>query len=118
MFDIGFFELAVIGVVALLVIGPERLPGVARTTGLWFGRIRRFVGSVKEDIDREIKADELKRIIEQQEKSSGVHEILEETRGALDELEQTQVTLHEDVTKESASDSEERASRPRSNNES
>lgn len=117
MFDIGFFELAVIGVVALLVIGPERLPQVARTTGLWVGRIRRFVSNVKADIDREIKADELKRILTEQENSSGVHEILEETRGALDELEQTQASLNEDVTEESSTGSDEHSSRPHSSND-
>lgn len=117
MFDIGFFELAVIAVVALLVIGPERLPQVARTTGLWFGRIRRFVNSVKEDIEQEIKADELKRIMEQQEKSSGVHEILEETRSALDELEQTQRSLQEDVTEKTVADNDDRSDRSRSSND-
>ena len=56
MFDVGFFELLLIGIVALLVVGPERLPKLARTAGMWLGRGRRFIGSVKDDIDREIKA--------------------------------------------------------------
>ncbi|MDH5409282.1 MAG: Sec-independent protein translocase protein TatB, partial [Gammaproteobacteria bacterium] len=47
MFDIGFWELAIIAVVGLLVIGPERLPGVARTAGMWIGRTRRFITTVK-----------------------------------------------------------------------
>jgi len=86
MFDIGFGEVVLIGVVALVVIGPERLPKVARTAGLWVGRMRGFVTSVKADIDRELRADELKRIMEQQAKSTGIHEILEETQESLDEL--------------------------------
>ena len=58
MFDIGFWELAVIAVVALVVIGPERLPGVARTAGRWIGSARRFVQSVQADINAEVsKAD-------------------------------------------------------------
>lgn len=85
MFDIGFWELFLIGVVALLVIGPERLPGLARKAGLWLGRGRRFVSQVKADIDREIAADELRRVLKEQADSSGVHEILEETRGVVDE---------------------------------
>jgi len=89
MFDIGFWELILIGVVALLVIGPERLPGVARKAGLWLGRGRRFVSQVKADIDREIAADELRRVLKEQADSSGVHEILEETRGAVDETRST-----------------------------
>lgn len=87
MFDIGFWELTVIAVVALIVIGPERLPKVARTVGLWVGRMRGMVLSVKADIDRELRAEELKRVMEEQAKSSGLHEILEETRETIDELE-------------------------------
>ena len=60
MFDIGFSEMMVIGVVALIVIGPERLPKVARTAGALFGRMQRYVADVKADINREIDASELK----------------------------------------------------------
>ncbi len=62
MFDIGFSELLLIGIVALVVIGPERLPRVARTAGLLFGRMQRYVADVKADINREIHADELKKL--------------------------------------------------------
>ena len=55
MFDIGFSELLVIGVVALIVIGPERLPRVARTIGHLMGRMQRYVADVKADIDREVE---------------------------------------------------------------
>lgn len=89
MFDVGFSELMLTALVALLVIGPERLPKVARTIGLWTGRARRFVNQVKEDIDREMKAEELKRIMEEQAKSTGIHEIIEETRHTVDEAKQT-----------------------------
>lgn len=61
MFDIGFTELLVIGVVTLLVVGPERLPKVARTAGHLFGRFQRYVNSVKSDIGREIELDELRK---------------------------------------------------------
>lgn len=86
MFDVGFWELTVIAVVALIVIGPERLPKVARTAGLWVGRMRGFVMSVKADIDKELRAEELKKIIEEQTKSSGLHEIIEETQEGLEDL--------------------------------
>ena len=80
MFDIGFWELAIIGVVALLVIGPERLPAVARTLGFWLGKARKFVSSVQDDFNREVvKAEELKRLMEEQSKIKDVHEILERT---------------------------------------
>ena len=61
MFDVGFSELMVIAVVALIVIGPERLPRVARTMGHLFGRLQRYVNDVKADINREIELDELRK---------------------------------------------------------
>jgi sec-independent protein translocase protein TatB len=62
MFDIGFSEMLVIAVVALIVIGPERLPKVARTLGLLFGRMQRYVNDVKSDISREMELDELRKL--------------------------------------------------------
>lgn len=62
MFDIGFSELIVIALVALIVIGPERLPRVARTLGALLGRAQRYVNDVKSDIQREVDLDELKSI--------------------------------------------------------
>jgi len=86
VFDIGFWELAMIGLVALLVIGPERLPGVARTLGAWVGRGRRLVSQVKADVAREMKAEELKRVLEQQKNSIASDEILETARDAFQDI--------------------------------
>ena len=61
MFDIGFSELMVIAVVALVVIGPERLPKVARTAGHLMGRLQRYVNDVKSDINREMELEELRK---------------------------------------------------------
>lgn len=61
MFDIGFSEMVVVGVVALIVIGPERLPKVARTAGHLYGRLQRYVSTVKADISQEIQLDEIRR---------------------------------------------------------
>ncbi|MFA6311577.1 MAG: Sec-independent protein translocase protein TatB [Sterolibacterium sp.] len=65
MFDVGFSELVVIALVALIVIGPERLPKVARTVGVLLGRLQRYVNDVKSDINREMQLDELKKIQEE-----------------------------------------------------
>ncbi|NBC48146.1 MAG: twin-arginine translocase subunit TatB [Gammaproteobacteria bacterium] len=81
MFDIGALELLLIGLVALIVVGPERLPRLARTAGLWVGRARRALTSVKEEIDREIKADELKEILRKQSQNRPLDTILEEGVG-------------------------------------
>lgn len=62
MFDVSFTELVVIGLVALIVIGPERLPKVARTAGILLGRLQRYVNDVKADINREIQVEELKKM--------------------------------------------------------
>jgi sec-independent protein translocase protein TatB len=62
MFDIGFSELVAIAIVALVVIGPERLPKVARTAGHLLGRLQRYVNDVKSDISREMQLDELKKL--------------------------------------------------------
>ena len=61
MFDIGFTEIIFIMIIALLVVGPERLPRIARTAGLWAGKLRGFVSSVKADIDKELATEELKK---------------------------------------------------------
>jgi sec-independent protein translocase protein TatB len=91
MFDIGFSELLVIAVVALLVIGPERLPKVARTAGHLFGRLQRYVNDVKADIQREIELDELKKLRSQFEDAArsveqSVNEVGQELRSASDDL--------------------------------
>jgi sec-independent protein translocase protein TatB len=65
MFDFSFGELALIGTVALVVLGPERLPKVARTVGEWVGKAQRYVSQVKSDINREIELSELKKIQEE-----------------------------------------------------
>lgn len=65
MFDFGFSELVVIGVVMLIVVGPERLPRVARTAGHLLGRLQRYVSDVKSDIEREMQLEELKKLQQQ-----------------------------------------------------
>jgi sec-independent protein translocase protein TatB len=75
-----------VGIVALLVVGPERLPKLARTAGMWLGRGRRFIGSVKDDIDRELKADELRSILEKQKQNNPLHEIVEDTKKDFEQI--------------------------------
>ena len=87
MFDIGFWELTIIGVVALVVIGPERLPGVARTMGIWIGKARNFVSSVQADLKQEVnRSEELSKLLEEQSHLKDMHEIIEQT---LDETKKT-----------------------------
>ena len=84
MFDISFSELMVIGVIALVVIGPERLPRVARTVGHLLGRAQRYVNDVKTDIKREIELDELRKFKEQmQDAAQDVQTSLHDAGAAL-----------------------------------
>ncbi|MAZ89039.1 MAG: twin-arginine translocase subunit TatB [Cellvibrionaceae bacterium] len=67
MFDIGFFELLVIGVVGLLVIGPEQLPGALRTAALWWGRFKRGLQSTRSELEQQIGADDIRRQLHNEE---------------------------------------------------
>lgn len=68
MFDIGFLELMFIGVVGLLVLGPERLPKAARTAGLWLGKIKRSVTGMQREISAQLEAEELRQKLNEQQK--------------------------------------------------
>lgn len=86
MFDVSFTELMVVGVIALIVIGPERLPKVARTIGHLLGRAQRYVNDVKSDIQREIEIDELRKFkSEMEDAAQGVQQSLNETHASLQE---------------------------------
>lgn len=86
MFDIGFLEILLIGVVALLVVGPERLPDLARKLGRWVGQARAYVRSVKMDIERELEAEDLKSILSEQKKQ------IDELQGMLGEVKDKTVS--------------------------
>lgn len=66
MFDVGFWELCMIGLLSLLVIGPEQLPKVARLAGFWIGKSQRITASVKQEISQELKAEEIRQLLKQQ----------------------------------------------------
>ena len=99
MFDIGFWELALIGVVALLVVGPDRLPGLARTVGLWVGRIRRYVATVRDDIEREIQAEELKKALEKSNDLNPLKELVDETRSSIGAAKNEVASVKKDAEK-------------------
>lgn len=85
MFDFGFWELAIVMVVALLVVGPDRLPALAGQLGKWVGKARRMVASVRSDIESEIKSAELKEILEKQQGEIG--ELKEMLKSTTNEIE-------------------------------
>ena len=89
MFDVGFFEFCVIAVVALLVVGPDRMPELARSAGRWVGKLKRFMNDVKGDLERELKADELRRMMVDETASidlSGIGSEIKETAKEVDNV--------------------------------
>ena len=84
MFDIGFIELLICGIIALLVLGPERLPGAARAAGRWIGGARRMVGQFTSELDRELKAEELRKELKKAG-DVGLDDVQKTVKGALDE---------------------------------
>jgi sec-independent protein translocase protein TatB len=91
MFDIGFQEVMVIGVIALVVVGPHRLPKLAKTAGLYLGRVRRIVGEVRADVENELRTEEVKRAIEEYVPVDDIYDAVDEAKssflGAKDTLE-------------------------------
>lgn len=80
MFDIGFWELVVIGVVALLVVGPERLPRLAAEAGMWFGKLQRFIRKTRTDIENELHQYEIQQAIREHErKFQELKQLVDET---------------------------------------
>ncbi|MDH5182718.1 MAG: Sec-independent protein translocase protein TatB [Gammaproteobacteria bacterium] len=89
MFDIGFWEVLIIGVVGLVVIGPERLPAVARTLGSWVGKMRGFVASTRADLEKEINSTELRQILDdKQGEINELRDILNDTRASIENSDQ------------------------------
>lgn len=84
MFDIGFVELLICGIIALLVLGPERLPTAARAAGRWIGGARRMVSQFSSELDRQLKADELRKEL-RKAGDIGLDDVNKSVRGALDE---------------------------------
>ncbi|MDB3869352.1 Sec-independent protein translocase protein TatB [Candidatus Thioglobus sp.] len=80
MFDIGFWEFALIGVIALVVVGPERMPSIAKAAGKYAGKAKRFIAKIQEDVSEELEVDKLKEQLSAMDKDANIVEILDETK--------------------------------------
>lgn len=98
MLDIGFSELLMVALVALLVIGPERLPVAARTLGLILGRIKRSLGSIREEVEREIGMDEIRLELRNQDILAKERQLLEETSQSVKEATDYANRMAQDAT--------------------
>ena len=83
MFDIGFWELSLIGLIALLVIGPKRLPEAARTAGQWVGRLRIFISNVKQDLDQQLQSEEMEELRRLRNELTETKQVLEKSSSDL-----------------------------------
>jgi len=99
MFDVGFWELCLVGLVCLLVIGPEKLPKAARVAGFWIGKTRNMVASVKSEIKEELQAEEMRQIIKEQTDLEAFHKALGEGSNVIDELSSSIKSLPDEKDK-------------------
>jgi sec-independent protein translocase protein TatB len=102
MFDIGFSELVMIGLVSLIVIGPERLPKVARIAGYWIGKSRSMIASVKAEIHQEFQQEELRQLLKEQMDLQELHAVINETTNATDAIKVSLIESFEDVKEETS----------------
>ena len=91
MFDFGFWEIAIIGVITLIVVGPERMPSLARKAGLYFGKLNRFFNKVKSDINEELKMDEIKEQMSMDDEKIILSEVTEDIQSSVDSLKQENI---------------------------
>ena len=84
MFDFGFWEIAIVGVITLIVVGPERLPALARKAGVIMGKLNKFLSKVKADINEELKTDELKEQLSMADEKSIISDITNEAKSSVD----------------------------------
>lgn len=103
MFEVGFSELIMVGLVALLVIGPEKLPKAARIAGFWLGKTRSTIAAFKAEIKQELHAEEMRQLVRQQfpvdELQETIHDVetaASEINSALTALSETKIDIHDD----------------------
>lgn len=122
MFDIGFTELLIVAVVALVVLGPEKLPTAVRTIGMWVGRLKRTVTSIQSEISEELRVEELKRTtaIKKEELEKELNDMRQPFSSALDDVSSpmaSQVSSAEELQQAAAeTESQNKESKAKDNN--
>lgn len=86
MFDFGFWEIAIIGIITLIVVGPEKMPALARKAGLYVGKFKKFVSKIQNDINNEIKSEELIDQLSIKAEESSLSQTVEEVKSSIDEI--------------------------------
>ena len=91
MFDFGFWEIAIVGIITLIVVGPEKMPSLARKAGLYFGKLNRFFIKVKSDINEELRMDEIKEQMSMDEEKIIISEVTEDIQSSVDSLREENI---------------------------
>ena len=91
MFDFGFWEIAIVGIITLIVVGPEKMPSLARNAGLYFGKLNRFFNKVKSDINEELRMDEIKEQMSMDEEKIIISEVTEDIQSSVDSLREENI---------------------------
>ncbi len=86
MFDFGFWEIAIIGIITLIVVGPEKMPALARKAGLNVDKFKKFVSKIQNDINNEIKSEEFKEQLTIKDEESSLSQTVEEAKSGIDEI--------------------------------
>jgi len=87
MFDFGFWEIAIIGIITLIVVGPERMPSLARKAGIYAGKLNKFVKKIKFDIDEELKVDELKEQLSIKNEESVLSQAVDDVKTSVEQYQ-------------------------------
>ena len=95
MFDVGFWELCLVGLISLLVIGPERLPKVARVAGYWLGKTRSLVASVKQEIREELREEEIRQLLKEQSGMEDVKKLVDDAGKTADSIRSASQQIQE-----------------------
>jgi len=88
VFDFGLWEIAIIGIITLIVVGPEKMPALARKAGLYAGKFKKFITKIKTDINDELKADELKKQLSIKNEDLSLSQTLKDAKSSINEIKQ------------------------------
>jgi len=100
MFDVGFWELCLVGLVSLIVIGPEKLPKAARVAGFWIGKTKNIISTVQTEIKEELQAEEMRQILKEQAGLEDVQSLIEEGSEQVNQISTSIKSLPEEHIKQ------------------
>ncbi len=92
MFDVGFWEFALIGIITLIIVGPERMPSIAKKAGQYVGKVKRFIAKIQDDVSEELDVDQFKRQLSDMDKEANIVEIIDDAKDSIN-------TIKNDVSK-------------------